>query len=555
MPPGSGSMPLRAGGNMGFSQYSAGGSNDPYNLVTVNQGGVVVDGGRDGTTASWPSSMTIPTQDPLDANGHLGPGGQAQNALPPRKQIIGFAKFRSRQEALDARDVLQGRRVDIEKGAVLKAEMAKKNLHTKRGVGLMGVGGGMGVGGLLSAGGIGVNGGGGMSSDAIASFAALNMNGISGGAEVMSARERELGALGAMGFGGLNHWREPRASIAEGTLSREDEERERRRERDNGTLNAMGLGSATRGPRERAEEDEREREKRRKEKEARLRSTNSNAFDAFHSVPPQSISRATSNSNPLLVPSEQQQLHGVGGTSPLLSNAFAPHSPNMQLDEYGSGLAGPWGKVNMMPSATLPARPPSTSRPPSPPGLNPFSPSTNSGALPSHHSLPIRPRPFSPSNDAIQPQATPSSGVATSTAPSVPPSSTSSNAGESQTGSVDEDMMKALSDLAVSTGAAGNISPQLPSPGSAGSAGGAKANAIDQNPPVSYFAPIILEMPTNICRRSTLSMSAICRLPRCLKVIQRTISKIAFESFSSAAPDTASCASVRRAMAPCVLLK
>ncbi|KAJ6560370.1 hypothetical protein B0H19DRAFT_849524, partial [Mycena capillaripes] len=55
--------------------------------------------------------------------------------LPPRKQIIGFAKFRTREEALGARDVLQGRRVDIDKGAVLKAEMAKKNLHTKRGVG------------------------------------------------------------------------------------------------------------------------------------------------------------------------------------------------------------------------------------------------------------------------------------------------------------------------------------------------------------------------------------------------------------------------------------
>ena len=30
-----------------------GGPNDPYNLVTINQGGVVVDNGRDGTTSSW----------------------------------------------------------------------------------------------------------------------------------------------------------------------------------------------------------------------------------------------------------------------------------------------------------------------------------------------------------------------------------------------------------------------------------------------------------------------------------------------------------------------
>jgi hypothetical protein len=51
-----------------------------------------------------------------------------------RKQIIGFAKFRTRQEAVDAVSVLSGRRVDADKDCVLKAEMAKKNLHTKRGL-------------------------------------------------------------------------------------------------------------------------------------------------------------------------------------------------------------------------------------------------------------------------------------------------------------------------------------------------------------------------------------------------------------------------------------
>ncbi|KAI8084626.1 uncharacterized protein BX664DRAFT_316172 [Halteromyces radiatus] len=51
-----------------------------------------------------------------------------------RKQIIGFAKFRTRMEALEARDIISGRKVDAEKGSVLKAEMAKKNLHTKRGL-------------------------------------------------------------------------------------------------------------------------------------------------------------------------------------------------------------------------------------------------------------------------------------------------------------------------------------------------------------------------------------------------------------------------------------
>ncbi|KAL0079790.1 hypothetical protein J3Q64DRAFT_1644969 [Phycomyces blakesleeanus] len=64
-------------------------------------------------------------------------GEEDQTAIAngnPRKQTIGFAKFRTRQAALEARDTLSGRRVDAEKGSVLKAEMAKKNLHTKRGL-------------------------------------------------------------------------------------------------------------------------------------------------------------------------------------------------------------------------------------------------------------------------------------------------------------------------------------------------------------------------------------------------------------------------------------
>ncbi|KAG0295795.1 hypothetical protein BGZ98_001227 [Dissophora globulifera] len=56
------------------------------------------------------------------------------NGVNPRKQIIGFAKFRTHQEALQAIGVLSGRRVDAEKGSLLKAEMAKKNLHTRRGL-------------------------------------------------------------------------------------------------------------------------------------------------------------------------------------------------------------------------------------------------------------------------------------------------------------------------------------------------------------------------------------------------------------------------------------
>lgn len=52
--------------------------------------------------------------------------------MSAKKQIIGFAKFRSVEEAMHARDVLGGRKVDSERGCALKAEMAKKNLHTKR---------------------------------------------------------------------------------------------------------------------------------------------------------------------------------------------------------------------------------------------------------------------------------------------------------------------------------------------------------------------------------------------------------------------------------------
>ncbi|KAI9337601.1 hypothetical protein DFJ73DRAFT_628873 [Zopfochytrium polystomum] len=59
----------------------------------------------------------------------------ADDGVPQyKKQIIGFAKFRTRLEALQARDHLSGRKVDAERGCILKAEIAKKNLHTKRGI-------------------------------------------------------------------------------------------------------------------------------------------------------------------------------------------------------------------------------------------------------------------------------------------------------------------------------------------------------------------------------------------------------------------------------------
>ncbi|OAD09082.1 hypothetical protein MUCCIDRAFT_120404, partial [Mucor lusitanicus CBS 277.49] len=67
----------------------------------------------------------------------FSPGFEAATLKVPSKDgeddyMIGFAKFRTRKEAMDARDILNGRKVDAEKGSMLKAEMAKKNLHTKR---------------------------------------------------------------------------------------------------------------------------------------------------------------------------------------------------------------------------------------------------------------------------------------------------------------------------------------------------------------------------------------------------------------------------------------
>jgi hypothetical protein len=143
------------------------GASDPYNLVTVNSGGVVVDQGNNTTattSSTWASGLEDPytrqalaaaaaatTSTTTELAQQLALAQQSQ----PRKQIIGFAKFRSKEEALHARDVLHGRRVDIEKGALLKAEMAKKNLHTKRGVGPLQVSLPTGVGGLPTGNGAG----------------------------------------------------------------------------------------------------------------------------------------------------------------------------------------------------------------------------------------------------------------------------------------------------------------------------------------------------------------------------------------------------------------
>lgn len=68
------------------------------------------------------------------AAAHVTATAQAIGSHSNRKQIIGFAKFRTREDAVEARNTLSGRRIDSERGSVLKAEIAKKNLHTKKGI-------------------------------------------------------------------------------------------------------------------------------------------------------------------------------------------------------------------------------------------------------------------------------------------------------------------------------------------------------------------------------------------------------------------------------------
>lgn len=71
------------------------------------------------------SSSANGASTPLSSAGVGGGGGV-------RKQTIGFARFKTRAQALEAKEMLTGRKVDPEKGSVLKAEMAKKNLHTRK---------------------------------------------------------------------------------------------------------------------------------------------------------------------------------------------------------------------------------------------------------------------------------------------------------------------------------------------------------------------------------------------------------------------------------------
>ncbi|KAF8914304.1 hypothetical protein CPB84DRAFT_78272 [Gymnopilus junonius] len=390
------------------------GPNDPYNLVTANQGGVVIDGGRDGTTASWPAPQHLPLADELNVGAHflgagaglgLGMGVGSNPNLPPRKQIIGFAKFRTREEALAARDALQGRRVDIEKGAVLKAEMAKKNLHTKRGVGPV-----PGAGAATQT----------------QQQQQQHVNGLSVDAfnvdpsfpPVMPSQTSNRDSLQAQALSRLGSWQPQVLSDAAPAVngsSRDEEERKRESLLSLGVANlslvpggvSPSIAPATsvavltsRSSRERVEEEEREqrrREAKDTEREThlmRLRASNPPAFDAFHSVSATStspntngvgatpISRQSSNASnisasgisPWMPNSAAPATESVTTTSPMLGEQETAQHTQKELAEVGEqrdeseraepqahGIVGPWDRINVRSA-------PESERSSSPPG-------------------------------------------------------------------------------------------------------------------------------------------------------------------------------------------
>ncbi|KAG8985924.1 hypothetical protein FRB90_004361, partial [Tulasnella sp. 427] len=278
------------------SQPSFNGSTDPYNLLTTNSGGVVLDTANNGIWGGLGDDAYRAL--------NLPPGTDLSGLAPPapRKQIIGFAKFRSRQEALDAREVLQGRRVDMEKGSVLKAEMAKKNLHTKRGVGPTTTATTASTN-QPNAGQIN------LLNEALVNLA--NINGLAGalqqqvqqqqlqqqhglpniGGDMLSPRDRESAALAAMGLPGL-------------------------------TSNRAVMDRDREAAREREKEREREMEN---QARARIGSVNLNAYDAFHSIPNGLPARPTTF--PALPPAGSASL--TPGITPAL-----PASPSNQSSLY-----------------------------------------------------------------------------------------------------------------------------------------------------------------------------------------------------------------------------
>ncbi|KAK2465947.1 hypothetical protein APHAL10511_001588 [Amanita phalloides] len=272
-----------------------GGSNDPFNLV--------VD--RDGTS-SWAGAAS---GDESSGATQFSNNGNA----PPRKQIIGFAKFRTRQDALAAKDHLQGKRIDMEKGAILKAEMAKKNLHTKRGVGAVpsnnavssvSIGTGMGNYGV---------------------YQPSVLSGLTNGLDAYPVND-SMSTPGSLGLNRVNPSlvREPNM----GVLRERDEEDARRRE------NVMGFGTL---PTRSARIDDDERERRREEFRQR---SGAAGFDPFNSYGPQAYSEAMRP--PLGISGSNHGLYRSGE----LNGHMGIHDETV----------GPWDSVTATSAQLTPAR-------------------------------------------------------------------------------------------------------------------------------------------------------------------------------------------------------
>ncbi|KAK1232105.1 hypothetical protein PQX77_004763 [Marasmius sp. AFHP31] len=445
---------IRSGSVSGPGSFGFQGSNDPYNLVTVNQGGVVVDGGRDGTMTSWPAPQL--DENLAGSNHFFGGAGNANG--PPRKQIIGFAKFRTREEAMIARDMLQGRRVDIEKGAVLKAEMAKKNLHTKRGVGPV-VPGGMATtnaslapsatnGALPPAQGLGLTAGVGPNHPMLQQQQQFVPDGYPN--DLLNVRDREMATMNAMGLasnfpqagGRTSHWQHQDTQNLPADIAREKEDEDRNRD----IYGAMGLSGSTKIGR-----DEFEREARKTQQKDALRLRSGSAYDAFHSVPTQ----------------QGFQRQATPG-----SNGFNPNFAGQQQSLEHMDLAnvpGPWDTLrNDLPRG--PAVMSSSSSGRSSPSLATVNPAL--------HGFPQRKH--SPPSDGQE------SGSRAPSESSVAGHSQSGTSSSVRNGSDNEnEITTAMGDLTVTT-ENGNTSPQLPSPASGASSGSTGTrNRVDQNPPIN----------------------------------------------------------------------
>ncbi|QRV72701.1 RNA recognition motif protein [Ceratobasidium sp. AG-Ba] len=445
--PGLGSSGALRSGGFSSNGFIAGGPNDPYNLVTVNSGGVVLDPPAPSAPGQWPTDDPYAIRTlPLTAAPSTMANEPNHLAMPapPRKQIIGFAKFRTRQEALEARDVLQGRRVDAEKGAFLKAEMAKKNLHTKRGVGPLGM--------------------------------PLNQAVQPNNSNNSHANQEPANGMPAFGGSLLS---------GNGVLS----EHLSQRDRELATIDAMGLGNGIWD----------------KDRERELRNNNANAFDAFHSIP-----STSSRLPPLSTIGLTNGPVGNGMLSPtefvprphLMNYATSPMNGHAHL--MGTG-------PNSSNSAPLPPSglaPPSALSPPMTP--NQWLPSLSSTAesVSEQHSIGPIARPSSSVALSTPPGSTTSSGRSPERGVPLPASDVSTGSNEDARGLHDDsdlekehpsdDLTHTIGKLSLNVSTQpGSTSPQLPSPGSgSGSSGDKRTGVTDQNPPINTL--YVGNLPTSL---------------------------------------------------------